>query len=42
MKSRKLFHAICTILASAAVLIVSTASLLWVHQPKVPNELLNK
>ncbi|MBB3069319.1 cyclic lactone autoinducer peptide [Paenibacillus baekrokdamisoli] len=38
----KMFYLACTALASAAVLIVSTASIIWVHQPKVPATLLKK
>ncbi|MBW7454128.1 AgrD family cyclic lactone autoinducer peptide [Paenibacillus sepulcri] len=38
----KVFYFVCTALASAAVLIVSTASIIWVHQPKTPASLLKK
>ncbi|MFD0712718.1 cyclic lactone autoinducer peptide [Paenibacillus sp. GCM10027626] len=38
--TKRLYSFIATALAAAAVLVVSTASWGWVHQPETPEELL--
>ncbi|MFB9325380.1 cyclic lactone autoinducer peptide [Paenibacillus aurantiacus] len=37
---RRTLHFLATVLAGIAVLVVNTASWLYVHQPETPDELL--
>jgi len=38
--TKRVYSFIATALAAAAVLVVSTASWAWIHQPETPEELL--